>query len=518
MNLKFEQIIEKLENREQFVTVFSDGEQKITSARLIDNQQSWEKDLLYIGYANQMDMDNLTENSNFLLICTYEQTSILKKKLKDSKSGNWCLLPEVSLSVLFNRVQEILSNSLAFVQSSAVLFNSIIQGRGLKYIMEIASELLGNPVMLGDNNHRLLACSRCDDVDDNAWNEYRDTGYCTYEYTVKYDFKPWVEKSARSKGPVIGNLGEISNINRIFAIVKIGDAIVGNLAVLEHKRPFSEKDLEVVAFICDLISSEMQKNHQYFNSRKVMLENLILDLLNGNHPGKENILERIKYIKWQMPSKMYVLAIEYNSYEDTFSLIPYISETLKTLLAGEEAVIFENKLVLILGCGEGAYLNEQELSAFDAFLKQATLKAGISQEFNDILELRHHFDQAVTAISLGHKVGKEETVYLYEDYGIYHMIQLAGVQHDVLDFCHPTVLKLKSYDREHRTEYLKTVYAYVSNMKNLIATAESLFIHRNTLSYRMSKIRELIGECLDDDEIAMKIFLSYKILEYTGKL
>ena len=160
MNLKFEQIIEKLGNREQFETVFSDGEQKITSARLIDNQQSWEKDLLYIGYANQLDMDNLTENSNFLLICTYEQTSILKKKLKDSKSGNWCLLPEVSLSVLFNRVQEILSNSLAFVQSSAALFNSIIQGRGLTYIMEIASELLGNPVMLGDNNHRLLACSR----------------------------------------------------------------------------------------------------------------------------------------------------------------------------------------------------------------------------------------------------------------------------------------------------------------------------------------------------------------------
>ena len=203
--------------------------------------------------------------------------------------------------------------------------------------------------------------------------------------------------------------------------------------------PFTEKDLEIVAFICDLISSEMEKNPQYFNSRKVMLENLILDLLNGNHPGKENILERIKYIKWQMPSKMYVLSIEYNSYEDTFSLIPYISETLKKLLAGEEAVIFENKLVFILGCGEGVYLNEQELSAFGAFLKKATLKAGISQEFNDILELRHHFDQAVTAVSLGQKVGKEETVYLYEDYGIYHMIQLAGVQHDVLDFCHPTV-------------------------------------------------------------------------------
>jgi len=98
------------------------------------------------------------------------------------------------------------------------------------------------------------------------------------------------------------------------------------------------------------------------------------------------------------------------------------------------------------------------------------------------------------------------------------MIQLAGENRDVEDFCHPAVLKLKKYDQKHKTEYLKTVYAYISNMKNLVATADSLFIHRNTLSYRMTKIYELLGDCLEDDEIAMKFYFSYKILEYTGKL
>lgn len=519
MNPKFEQIVEKLENREHYVIVCFDEEQRIESTRLIYNQEVWNKEFLYIGYANQLDMENQPENGNFFLICSVEEIGVFKDKIMDQKSGNWCLLPEeVSVNELMNKIQDILSDLQSFTQSSAALLNSIIQGRGLAYIMEIASELLGNPVMLGDNNHRLLAYSRCDDVEDNAWNEFRNTGYCTYEYTIKYDFKPLVEKSARSKGPIIGNLGEISRMNRIFATVDVDDNIVGHLAVLEHRKPFKEKDLEVVTFICDLISTEMQKNSQYFDSRNVMLQNLILDLLNGDHMGKENIRDRIKYIKWRIPHKMYVLAIQYNSYEDTYTLIPYIRENLAQLFTEEETVIYENKLVIILGCEDHVYINERKLGELETFLRKNSLKAGISQEFNDIIELKNRFTQAVNALSMGKKIGKDEAVYLYEDYGIYHMIQLAGAHHDVEDFCHPSVLKLKKYDQKHNTEYLKTVYAYVSNMKNLVATANSLYIHRNTLSYRMPKIYELLGDCLEDDDIAIKFFVSYKILEYTGKL
>ena len=519
MNPKFEQIIKKLENWEHYSIVCFDEEQYIESARLITHQKVWNKKIAYIGYANQLHIEYPLQEGNFILIGSIEEIGVLKDKILHQKRGNWCLVPEEeAVNELMNKVQDILSDFQSFTKSSAALLNSMIQGRGLAYIMEIASELLGNPVMLGDSHHRLLAYSRCDDVKDNAWNEFRNTGYCTYEYTVKYDFKPLVEKSARLKGPIVGNLGEVSRINRIFATVQVEDIIVGHLAVLEHRRPFEEKDLDIVAFICELIATEMQKNAQYFDSRNVMLQNLLLDLLNENHIGEENIRDRIKYIKWRIPSKMYVLVIEYHSYEETYTLIPYIRDTLTQLFTEEETVIYENKLVIILGCEENAYINKSQLVELDLFLKKNGLKAGISQEFNDVIELKNRMTQAVNALAMGKKIGKDEVIYLYEDYGIYHMIQLASTHHDVEDFCHPSVLKLKKYDAEHHTEYLKTVYAYVSNMKNLVATANSLYIHRNTLSYRMPKIYELIGNCLDNDEIAMKFFISYKILEYTGKL
>jgi DNA-binding PucR family transcriptional regulator len=55
-------------------------------------------------------------------------------------------------------------------------------------------------------------------------------------------------------------------------------------------------------------------------------------------------------------------------------------------------------------------------------------------------------------------------------------------------------------------------------MRNVGATAEALYIHRNTMSYRLSKIQEIIGLELDNDDLTLKLFVSYKLLEYAGTL
>ncbi|WKY44214.1 helix-turn-helix domain-containing protein [Eubacteriaceae bacterium ES2] len=97
---------------------------------------------------------------------------------------------------------------------------------------------------------------------------------------------------------------------------------------------------------------------------------------------------------------------------------------------------------------------------------------------------------------------------------LYHMIELAAKQYDIVDFCHSSVFKLKDYDTTHQTEYLKTVYTYITNMKNLVLTADALHIHRNTLTYRLRKIFELLGYNLDNEDLMIKIFVSCKIMTY----
>ncbi len=124
--------------------------------------------------------------------------------------------PGITTEELLNDITDILVDQYSLIERPAALFNTIIQGRGLPYIIDIASELLGKSRYAGDNNHRLLAASDFKEVDDLPWMEYRNMGFTTYEYTQKYNFKQWIEKTVQDKKAVIGSLGRVTNIEGYF--------------------------------------------------------------------------------------------------------------------------------------------------------------------------------------------------------------------------------------------------------------------------------------------------------------
>jgi purine catabolism regulator len=57
---------------------------------------------------------------------------------------------------------------------------------------------------------------------------------------------------------------------------------------------------------------------------------------------------------------------------------------------------------------------------------------------------------------------------------------------------------------------LQTLSAYFTHHGNLSQTAEALFIHRNTLQYRMDRIAEISGFDLDNPETRLAVQLALK--------
>ncbi|WP_095175908.1 MULTISPECIES: helix-turn-helix domain-containing protein [Blautia] len=45
------------------------------------------------------------------------------------------------------------------------------------------------------------------------------------------------------------------------------------------------------------------------------------------------------------------------------------------------------------------------------------------------------------------------------------------------------------------------------------ATANRLYVHRNTVAYQLNKIQEILDIDLDDGEACLQLYLSYKICE-----
>lgn len=82
--------------------------------------------------------------------------------------------------------------------------------------------------------------------------------------------------------------------------------------------------------------------------------------------------------------------------------------------------------------------------------------------------------------------------------GIYKFMFNSGNQAEIMNYCEDKLRKLEEYDHANGTYLQETLVAYYMNGFNISKAAEALFIHRNSLQYRLSKIEALLNMELDD--------------------
>ncbi|MCR5495371.1 MAG: helix-turn-helix domain-containing protein [Treponema sp.] len=82
--------------------------------------------------------------------------------------------------------------------------------------------------------------------------------------------------------------------------------------------------------------------------------------------------------------------------------------------------------------------------------------------------------------------------------GLHKFMFNSGNQAEILEYCTEKLRPLEDYDHANRTNLVETCWAYYLNGFSVSAAADDLFIHRNSMLYRLNKLEELLGFPLDD--------------------
>ncbi len=82
--------------------------------------------------------------------------------------------------------------------------------------------------------------------------------------------------------------------------------------------------------------------------------------------------------------------------------------------------------------------------------------------------------------------------------GIYKYLFNSGNQQEIMNYCNEKLEKLEMYDNENGSFLIDTLVNYYMNGFNVGKTAQAMFVHRNSLQYRLKKIEEILGISLDD--------------------
>ena len=136
---------------------------------------------------------------------------------------------------------------------------------------------------------------------------------------------------------------------------------------------------------------------------------------------------------------------------------------------------------------------------------------GISTVVENLKDLARAYKEAQVALDVGKVFETEKNIVSYENLGIGRLIyQLPTTLCDM--FLQEVFKKgsLESLDRET----LMTIQCFFENNLNVSETSRKLFVHRNTLVYRLEKIRKITGLDLREFEHAITFKVALMVRKY----
>ncbi|KYZ75798.1 hypothetical protein AXX12_11405 [Anaerosporomusa subterranea] len=141
-----------------------------------------------------------------------------------------------------------------------------------------------------------------------------------------------------------------------------------------------------------------------------------------------------------------------------------------------------------------------------------TVSAGIGLA-GSAINVSKSYNSALEAMRIGRGSSSvtRDGIYYFEDYIIEYL--LADADWSKYEFLYKDTLgQLEDFDRKNaKMELVKTLRTFFDNGFNLSNTAQILYIHRNTLTYRMDKIREIINLDLANNNVRMFLLLMMKM-------
>ncbi|WP_151897522.1 PucR family transcriptional regulator [Planococcus faecalis] len=136
----------------------------------------------------------------------------------------------------------------------------------------------------------------------------------------------------------------------------------------------------------------------------------------------------------------------------------------------------------------------------------------IGGEINQLQAIKKSYKQALFV----QKVLKNKKFGFYEDIGAYQVLFELSYTSGVRSFVTTNLDVLSNYDLVKNTNYTEVLRLYIESNGSVMEVADKLYLHRNTINYRISRIEELMNCNLDEFNTRLNIALAFMLLDVFG--
>jgi hypothetical protein len=440
---------------------------------------------------------------------------------------------------IFAQVQGLFSQ-IALWTSAMEL--ALARRASLQQLLDEGEQVLPDFIYLYDGEQNLLACTKSMVPPSSSYVELEKTGNLRpgqilsrarkdFEAVAHGDLLVWVE---RAGGEQAGTEGRGC---RLFSSIEVAGAGVCTIVMVGGRGQPTKGQVTLFALFVSYAQRLCRAQWRRSAALGALPRHELLDrLLDGRQLHNSYIETQARRLSVPTDAELKLLQIGPLPPQCQASLSSVLKEAGK--LNGGECIAFghEDRLLVLCHCEKG----DERLSVrrMDADVRRHIQRpfgatASSSQVFPYLknLELAYRqtniaydFKEAVDAERLGSGPSGPsgpKAVYAFEDAFLFYRISQPEPDARFLAFSlsHTILEKIRAEDVEHGTDDMRLLWLYLQSERRASVVAEALHMHRNTVIYRIERIRRRFDIDFTEQGARERLLLDYKVyfLAATGR-
>lgn len=184
-----------------------------------------------------------------------------------------------------------------------------------------------------------------------------------------------------------------------------------------------------------------------------------------------------------------------------------------TLVYGNNVICLASAPTQEKAAEAAAYL-ETVCGLLSQLYSGSNLYLSFGRPYADVEQIKINYQEAQKALLLWKKMGRSNHIVYYSQLGLYRLLFKIDDKEEIREYYHYNLGVLLQHDSKNNSELLETLRQYLYCNGNLVKTSQALFIHRNTLLYRLNQIRDLLGRDIDDALVRLELLSSIVAKDY----
>lgn len=142
-------------------------------------------------------------------------------------------------------------------------------------------------------------------------------------------------------------------------------------------------------------------------------------------------------------------------------------------------------------------------------MPEVHISVGAGSKVVDIANLRTAYQRAKAAVNMAQHMNRD--IVHFDEMGIYRLLYYVSDKAILKEMSEDLLQPLLTYDAKHNSNYVEVLEKYLEYNGSIQAVAEAMYTHRNTIIYRVTNIKKLLGTELDTTEERFQYQMAYYI-------